>query len=186
MPSTPAKKKPTKQPAPAADVGLSVGEAAPDFALHDQSGELVTLSALRGAPVVLFFYPKDATPMCTQQACAFQGGLGRFSRAGVRVLGISILKPRSKKKFADANAISLPLLADDALGPDKKPVPHAARAFGVWVQKSMYGKPYVAIERTTFLIDPRGKIAAKWDKRTIEADVDAHVDEVLAAAKALG
>jgi peroxiredoxin Q/BCP len=127
------------------------GEEAPDFELPDQDGNPVKLSDLRGQPVVVYFYPKADTPGCTTQACGVRDHRADYERTGARVLGISPDPVKKVKKFHDKQALDFTLLADDD---------HAvAEAYGVWVQKSMYGRTYFGNERTTFIIGPDGQVA---------------------------
>jgi peroxiredoxin Q/BCP len=127
------------------------GETAPDFELPDQDGNPVTLSALRGQPVVVYFYPKADTPGCTTQACGVRDHRADYAKAGARVLGISHDPVKKVKKFHDKQALDFTLLADED---------HAiAEAYGVWVQKSMYGRTYWGNERTTFIVGSDGKVA---------------------------
>lgn len=148
---------------------LEVGQPAPEFALKDGSGNTVRLSDLRGKKVVLYFYPKDMTPGCTQEACDLRDRHDRLQAAGAVVLGVSPDSEKSHQKFAAKYELPFPLLAD----PDNT----AASAFGVWKEKSMYGRTYMGIERSTFLIDEEGKIARIWPK----VKVNGHADEILAA-----
>ncbi|MFG0305811.1 MAG: peroxiredoxin [Phycisphaerales bacterium JB040] len=157
------------------------GRKAPDFTLSDQHARPHTLSDYAGRPVVLFFYPKDMTSGCTDEACQFQNLLPKFKRSRARVLAISILNSRSKLKFAEKEGLTYPLLADDRVDEGKKPDPEVAQMYGVWVEKSMYGKAYMGIQRTTYLIDADGNVAQRWDK----VDIPNHAEEVLAAVKAL-
>ena len=156
-----------------------MGTPAPDFTLRDQQGRSHTLSEYQGRPVVLFFYPKDMTSGCTTEACDFQSRLEEFDKLGVVVLGISILDEKSKSKFAAREGLTFPLLADSQTGPDGKPAPEVAQAFGVWAEKSMYGRTYFGIVRTTVLIGRDGTVAQRWDK----VKVAGHVAEVLEAAR---
>ncbi|MEM1166809.1 MAG: peroxiredoxin [Planctomycetota bacterium] len=160
---------------------IDPGKKAPAFSLKDQDGTTHKLSDYAGKPLVLFFYPKDDTSGCTKEACAFNDGLPTFGKLDAAVLGISILDTKSKKKFADKHGLGFPLLADDAAGADGKPAPKVAEKYGVWVEKSMYGKTYMGIQRTTYLIGPDGKVAERWDK----VKVPGHADAVLEAVKAL-
>jgi peroxiredoxin Q/BCP len=131
-------------------VALEVGDQAPDFTLSDQHGEPVSLSSLRGRSVVLYFYPKADTPGCTAQACGVRDHRADYSEAGAVVLGVSPDPVRSVAKFDDKYGLGFPLLADED---------HAvAEAYGVWVEKSMYGRTYLGNERTTFVIGPDGVI----------------------------
>ncbi len=127
------------------------GDQAPDFELPDQDGNPVKLSELRGQPVVVYFYPKADTPGCTTQACGVRDHRADYAKAGARVLGISPDPVKKVKKFHDKQALDFTLLADED---------HAvAEAYGVWVEKSMYGRTYWGNERTTFIIGPDGEVA---------------------------
>jgi thioredoxin-dependent peroxiredoxin len=129
---------------------LGIGDRAPDFTVPDQHGEPVTLSDLRGRIVVLYFYPKADTPGCTTQACGVRDHRADYEQAGAVVLGVSPDSVKAVAKFDDKYGLRYPLLADDD---------HAvADAYGVWVQKSMYGRTYMGNERTTFVISPDGTI----------------------------
>ena len=161
---------------------IDTGKKAPAFSLKDQEGSTHKLADYAGKPLVIFFYPKDDTSGCTKEACAFRDLKGDFAKAGAEVLGISILDTKSKAKFAGKHDLNFPLLADDAVGDDGKPAPKIADKYGVWVEKSMYGKTYMGINRTTYLIGPDGKVARRWDK----VKVPGHADEVLEAARELG
>ncbi len=131
---------------------MEQGETAPDFALRDQDGATLRLSELRGRSVVLYFYPKADTPGCTTQACGVRDRSGDYEAAGAVVLGVSPDPPEKLRKFADKHDLGFTLLADED---------HAvAEAYGVWVEKSMYGNKYWGNERTTFIIDPDGNIAS--------------------------
>ncbi len=129
---------------------LSPGDPAPDFALPDQEGNEVSLAGLKGKTVVLYFYPKADTPGCTTQACGIRDHRADYERAGAVVLGVSPDSVKAVKKFDDKFGLRFPLLADE----DHK----VAEAYGVWVQKSMYGRTYTGNERSTFVIGPDGKI----------------------------
>ncbi len=152
---------------------IDSGKKAPDFKLTSDTGDTVHLSKLKGQPVVVYFYPKDDTSGCTQEAKDFTEAMPRFAASGAVVLGISPDSVASHCKFKTKHELSVTLLAD----PDKS----AAEAYGVWVEKSMYGKTYMGVERSTFLIDKTGKIASAWGK----VKVKGHVEEVLAALDAL-
>ncbi len=147
--------------------GLKVGQKAPAFVTLNDAGEKVRLSDFKGKKVVLYFYPKDDTPGCTKEACAFRDGISEIKDRGAVVLGVSTDSVESHKKFKKKFNLNFPLLAD----PDKKIV----EAYGTWKQKSMYGKTYMGIERTTFVIDEQGKIAKVFPK----VKVDEHYQEVL-------
>ena len=127
------------------------GAPAPDFELTSDEGETVTLSALRGKPVVLYFYPKDDTPGCTTEACEFRDAYDRFREQGVEIFGVSPDTEASHQKFKTKYELPFTLLAD----PDHR----AAEAYGVWKEKRNYGKTYMGIERSTFIIDADGKVA---------------------------
>ena len=149
------------------------GKKAPAFSLNDQHGRTHTLAGYAGRPVVLYFYPKDDTPGCTTESCAFQDNLPKFTAGRAAVLGASILDEKSKASFAAKHHLTFPLLAD----PD-----HAvAEQYGVWQEKSNYGRKYMGIVRTTYLIGADGKVARRWDK----VKVDGHAEEVLGAVKEL-
>ena len=148
------------------------GEKAPAFSLKDQDGKTRRLADYAGRPVVLYFYPKDDTPGCTKEACAFRDNLPRFKPSKAVVLGVSILDEASKARFAGKYDLPFPLLAD----PD-----HAvAETFGVWQKRSLYGRTYMGIARTTYLIGPDGKVAKRWDN----VKVDGHAEAVLEALNA--
>lgn len=146
---------------------LKVGQKAPDFTLESDSGEMVTLSKLKGQKVILFFYPKDMTPGCTVEACDFRDNYTRFRKKGVAVYGISKLDVKSKAKFREKHKLNYPLLADEDL--------KTVTAYGILKDKVMYGKKVKGIERTTVLVGEDGKILRIWPKVQIEG----HVDEVL-------
>lgn len=135
---------------------LETSQPAPDFTLPDQDGEPVTLSQLRGGPVVVYFYPKADTPGCTTQACGVRDHLPDYEQAGARVLGISPDPVTKVKKFHDKQGLNFTLLADED---------HAVcDLYGVWVEKSMYGRTYWGAQRATFVIDPEGVIATVFPK----------------------
>jgi len=145
------------------------GKKAPAFSLHDQSGKTHRLADYAGRPVILFFYPKDDTPGCTKEACAFQDNLPLLKASKAAVLGVSILDEASKARFATKFKLSFPLLADED---------HAvAEKYGVWQKKSLYGRSFMGNVRTTYLINPQGKVARRWDN----VKVDGHADAVLEA-----
>jgi len=127
------------------------GAPAPEFELTSDEGETVTLSALRGKPVVLYFYPKDDTPGCTTEACEFRDAYDHFREQGVEILGVSPDTEASHQKFKSKYELPFTLLAD----PDHE----AAQAYGVWKEKKNYGKTYMGVERSTFVIDADGKVA---------------------------
>ncbi|WP_454064101.1 thioredoxin-dependent thiol peroxidase [Candidatus Nitrospira salsa] len=148
---------------------LKVGQKAPAFTLLNDKGETVKLSELKGKTVVLFFYPKDDTPGCTKEACSFRDGLRDIQKRGAIVVGVSPDSVESHKKFSKKFDLNFPLLSDV----EKTML----QAYGVWKEKSMYGRTYMGIERTTFIIDEKGKIAAVFPK----VKVDQHYDQVLQA-----
>jgi peroxiredoxin Q/BCP len=148
---------------------IEPGAKAPALALKDQDGRLHRLSDYAGRAVVLYFYPKDDTSGCTKEACDFRDNLPRFKAGKAVVLGISILDEASKARFAGKHDLNFPLLADKD---------HAvAEKYGVWQKRSLYGRQFMGIARTTYLIDAAGKVARRWDK----VKVDGHAEEVLAA-----
>ncbi|MEP6993583.1 MAG: thioredoxin-dependent thiol peroxidase [Acidobacteriota bacterium] len=152
---------------------LSVGDKAPGFRATDQDGKTVASSDLKGHKFVLYFYPKDDTPGCTKEACGFRDGWAKFRKDKIAVLGVSVDDAKSHKKFAEKYSLPFPLLAD----PEKKIVGD----YGVWGQKSMYGRKYMGTHRVTYLIDEKGKVAAVWPK----VKPDGHADEILEAARGL-
>ena len=152
---------------------IEPGKKAPAFALKDQHGQAHRLSDYAGRPVVLYFYPKDDTPGCTQEACDFEAHLPAYKPSKAVVLGVSILDEKSKAKFATKHGLTFPLLAD--------PEHEVAEKYGVWQEKMRYGRKYMGIVRTTYLIDAEGKVARRWDK----VGVEGHAEEVLAAVTSL-
>lgn len=150
-----------------------IGENAPDFTLPSTSGQDVTLSSLKPKAVVLFFYPRDNTSGCTKEAIGFSELKETFAAENVEIFGLSKDDMKSHHKFVEKQDLTVDLLTD--AGSD------VCEAYGVWKEKSMYGKKFLGIERSTFLIDGEGKIARVWRK----VKVPGHVDEVLAAAKEL-
>ena len=152
---------------------IDVGKKAPAFTLKDQHGTTHRLAAYAGRPVVIYFYPKDDTPGCTTESCDFQVNLPAFTSGKAAVFGVSILDEKSKAKFAAKHGLTFPLLAD---------ADHAvAEKYGVWQKKSLYGRSFMGIVRTTYLIDRDGRVARRWDN----VKVDGHADAVLAAAEGL-
>ena len=152
---------------------IDEGKKAPAFSLEDQDGKTHRLKDYAGRHVVLYFYPKDDTPGCTVEACAFRDATPDFSKVKAVVLGVSVLDARSKAKFAKKHGLDFPLLAD---------VNHAvAEAYGAWQEKSMYGRKYMGVARITYLIGPDGKVLKRWDK----VSPSTHADEVLAQIRAL-
>jgi len=152
---------------------IEPGKKAPAFSLPDQDGAKHSLADYAGQPVIVYFYPKDDTPGCTKESCAFQDNLPKFTKSKAAVLGMSVLNSASKRKFADKHGLKFPLLADED---------HAVmEKYGVWQEKSMYGKKYMGVARTTYLIGADGKVVKRWDG----VKVDGHAEEVLAAVQAL-
>ena len=155
-------------------MSVDEGAAAPDFELPASDGRTVSSKSLRGKPFVLYFYPKADTPGCTKEACAFQEALPQLGKIGIDVIGVSPDKMKPIEKFAEKFKLTFPLASDET---------HAvAETYGTWVEKSMYGRKYMGMERSTFLIDKAGKVAKVWRK----VSVTGHAAEVLAAAQALG
>ena len=147
---------------------LTIGQKAPDFTLSDKDGNAVSLSDFAGKKVVLYFYPKDNTPGCTRQACAFAGAYGEFQKRGVVVIGISRDSVASHVKFAEKYSLPFILLADPEL--------EAIQAFGVWQEKKLYGKVSMGVVRTTFLIDENGLVESVMPK----VKPDTNAEEILA------
>ena len=161
---------------------IEEGKKAPAFTLKDQHGDTHALKDYAGAPLVIFFYPKDMTSGCTAEACQFRDLMPTFKKLACPVLAISILGEKSKAKFAEKEGLTYPLLADDRTNDEGKPDPLVSQKYGVWVEKSMYGRKYMGIERTTYLIGADGKVARRWDK----VKVPGHAEEVLKALRGLG
>ena len=152
---------------------ISEGQTAPDFTLPRDGGGSVTLSGFRPGKVVLYFYPKDDTPGCTLEAQDFNARLAEFAAAGTTVIGLSKDSVKSHDKFCRKHGLGI-ILASDETG-------NVSEEYGVWGEKSMYGRTYMGIERTTVLIDGAGRVARVWNK----VGVKGHADEVLDAARAL-
>ena len=148
---------------------VAQGDPAPDFTLPDQDGNDVTLSELRGRPVVLYFYPKADTPGCTTQACGIRDHSADYEQTGARVVGVSPDTVAAQRKFADEYDLDFTLLADENH--------EVAELYGVWGEKKMYGKTYLGVQRATFIIDPEGKVAHVIPK----ASPKTHDDVVLGA-----
>ncbi|MFZ9311489.1 MAG: thioredoxin-dependent thiol peroxidase [Arenimonas sp.] len=149
---------------------LAPGAPAPQFALPDQTGTVQNAKSLKGKRYLVYFYPKDSTPGCTVQACGIQSDLSRFNKLGIPVFGVSMDSVASHRKFADKFKLTFPLLADTERS--------LIEAFGVWVEKSMYGKQYMGISRSSFLVGANGKIEQVWEKvntKTHAADVLAYI-----------
>ena len=146
---------------------------APDFSLPDETGHVWKLKDFRGKKLVLYFYPKDATPGCTVEACDFRDNMNRLLKSGAAVVGVSADSVESHRKFKEKQELNFPLLSD----PEKKML----EAYGVWQEKSLYGRKFMGIVRTTLIIDEKGNIVKEFSK----VKVAGHVDEVLAALKTL-
>ena len=155
-------------------MSLNEGDAAPDFTMDATGGRRVSLADYAGKPFLLYFYPKADTTGCTKEACAFQEALPQLGHFGLDVIGVSRDPMKALEKFAEKYSLTFPL-ASDADGT-------VTEAYGVWIEKSMYGRKYMGIERATFLIGADGRIAKIWHK----VSVTGHAADVLKAAKALG
>ena len=154
-------------------MSVQQGDAAPAFSLPASGGRTVSDVALRGKPYILYFYPKADSSGCTKEACAFQEALPQLGKLGLEVIGVSPDPLKPIEKFAAKYNLTFPLASDETKA--------AAGAYGVWVEKSMYGRKYMGIERSTFLVDAKGRIARAWRK----VKVDGHAKDVAAAAAAL-
>jgi thioredoxin-dependent peroxiredoxin len=152
-------------------MALNVGDKAPSFKLKNQDAKVISLADLKGKPVVLYFYPKDDTSGCTKEACNFRDEFPKFGKMKAEIIGVSADSVESHKKFADKYKLPFNLLSDE-----KKEV---VEKYGVWQEKSMYGKKYMGIVRTTFIIDPSGKINKIFPKVKVEE----HNKEVMEALK---
>ena len=154
-------------------MAVTEGDKAPSFKLATEDGGHITLASLKGHPFVLYFYPKDDTSGCTKEAIEFSAALKKFEKLGVSILGVSKDSLPSHEKFRKKHKLKI------ALGSD--PDITAAEAYGVWGEKTLYGRKYMGMERATFLIDDKGKVRQIWRK----VKVPGHVEAVLAAAKTL-
>ena len=152
---------------------LAPGDSAPPFSLPSSDGGELSLSTLAGKMVVLYFYPKDDTSGCTREAIDFNGLKPKFEAAGAVVIGVSPDDLKSHAKFKEKHKLDLTLVSDESKA--------MLEAYGVWAEKSMYGRKYMGVERTTYLIDPHGRIARVWEK----VKVPGHAEEVLAAVEAM-
>lgn len=152
---------------------LAIGKTAPDFVIPRDGDGTVSLNSLAGKPVVLYFYPKDDTDACTKEAISFTGLLPEFEKAGATVIGVSPDSVKKHDKFATKHSLAIVLGSDEDTA--------LANLYGVWKEKSMYGRTYMGVERTTFLIGADGKIARIWPK----VKVAGHAEEVLESVKAL-
>ena len=155
-------------------MALAAGDKAPSFKITTDDGETISSSGLKGASYIVYFYPKDDTSGCTKQAIAFSDKLKQFEKAGVRVIGVSKDSLESHAKFRKKHRLKLTLGSD----PDIK----MAQDWGVWGEKTLYGRKYMGMERATFLVNAKGVIAGSWRK----VKVPGHVEAVLEAARALG
>lgn len=152
---------------------LKIGDLAPDFTLPKAGGGELSLSEYRGEKVVLYFYPQDNTPTCTLQAIDFSGRADTFKKMGATVIGVSPDSVKSHDRFCAKHGLTIPLVADE----DRK----VTEAYGVWREKSTFGRTYMGVVRSTFLIDRDGRIAGVWDNVRLKG----HIDSVLEAAKTL-
>ena len=152
---------------------LEVGSKAPAFTLPDAEGKKIKLSDFKGSPVVLYFYPKDDTPGCTKEACAFRDRSAELKKLGAIVLGVSADSSASHAKFRDKYSLNFPLLADESH--------EVAEKYGSWREKNMYGKKSMGIQRSTYLLDAQGKVARVWKR----VSVDGHDAQVLEALQEL-
>ncbi len=152
-------------------MSLAEGDTAPDFQMPASGGRTVSLAGYKGKPFILYFYPKADTPGCTKEACAFQEALPKLEQVGLDVIGVSPDKMKPIEKFATKYNLTFPLASDED---------HAvAERYGTWVEKSMYGRKYMGMERSTFLIGADGKVLKAWRK----VSVTGHADEVMKAAQ---
>ena len=149
------------------------GRRAPAFSLPDQEGRPHRLKDYAGRPLIVYFYPKDDTPGCTKEACAFRDAMPAFKKGKAAVLGVSVLDTASKAKFARKHKLNFPLLAD--------PEHEVADRFGAWQKKSLYGRTYMGVARMTYLIGADGKVVRRWDN----VKVDGHAADVLRAVDEL-
>jgi peroxiredoxin Q/BCP len=167
----PKKESPSEKANASSKPSLNVGDPAPDFSLQDDTGQIRSLKDFRGKKLVLYFYPKDATPGCTREACDFRDNMNRVLATGAAVVGVSADSVESHRRFKEKQGLNFPLLSD----PEKETL----KAYTVWQQKSLYGRLFLGIVRTTFIIDEKGKVAKVFPK----VSVTGHVDEVLAALR---
>lgn len=152
---------------------LDVGDPAPDFTMPTDGGGRLTLSGLEGNNVILYFYPKDDTPGCTKEACGFRDALPNFGKVNAVVIGVSRDSIASHDRFKAKHDLPFALVSDEDGA--------VCRTYGTWIKKSMYGRTYMGVDRATFLVDKQGKLRGIWRR----VKVPGHVEEVLAAAKAL-
>lgn len=165
----PAKLAKAPPAASGSTAGVSEGQPAPAFSLPDQAGQALSSASLAGAPYVLYFYPKDDTPGCTKEACDFRDAMARFAGRGVRVLGVSPDSGKSHTRFREKYGLNFTLLSDS----DKR----LAEQYGVWVKKQNYGREYMGIARSTFLIDGSGVVRKVWRNVRVPGHIDAVLDE---------
>jgi peroxiredoxin Q/BCP len=154
-------------------MALEAGEKAPNFKLATDAGDMVSRAGLKGKPFLIYFYPKDDTSGCTREAVDFSAAAGKFAKLGIPLIGVSKDSVASHEKFRKKHKLKIALASDPDL--------EAAKAWKVWVEKSLYGRKYMGMERATFLIDAKGVIVQAWHK----VKVPGHVEAVLAAAKSL-
>jgi peroxiredoxin Q/BCP len=152
---------------------IEVGQKSPEFSLTDQAGNIVTLEGCKGSPFIIYFYPKDDTPGCTKEACAFRDAFAEYGKRKARIFGVSPDETGSHARFAGKFELPFPLLSD----PDHQ----VCEAFGVWKEKNMYGRKSMGVERTTFVIDAQGVVRAVFPR----VKVDGHSDAVLKALDGL-
>lgn len=171
--AVPKKAAAAEAPGPKVGAGLKVGDRAPAFSLPADGGGKVSLADLKGKPVVLYFYPKDDTSGCTREAIDFSAAKAKFDKLGAVVIGVSRDSAASHDKFKTKHKLKVTLGADES--------GKVTESYGVWVEKSLYGRKYMGIERATFLIDRVGKIAAVWRKVKVEG----HADSVFKAAQSV-
>lgn len=150
---------------------LKIGDKAPNFSLFSDSGKTLNLSDFKGGPLVLYFYPRADTPGCTREAHGFRDAQKQLEKLGAKVVGVSADSPEALAKFRDKYSLNFPLLSD--------PTHQALEAYGVWQEKNLYGKKSMGIVRTTYIINPQGKIKAVFPR----VKVDGHVEQVVAALK---
>ena len=152
---------------------VQIGDQAPDFTLPTDGNGEITLSAFRGQKVILYFYPKDDTPGCTAESCAFRDALPAFESLGTQIIGISKCSVKKHNAFKEKYDLNFPLASDENAD--------TCERYGTWIEKSMYGRKYMGVERSTFLIDAKGRISDIWRK----VKVPGHAEKVLDAVKAL-
>ena len=159
---------------------IEEGKKAPAFTLKDQNGEKHALKDYAGRPVVLYFYPKDDTSGCTKEACQFRDLLPKFETSEAVIFGVSPDDEASHARFADKHDLNFTLLADV---PSEDGLPGVCDQYGVWQEKNMYGRKYMGVARTTYLIGPDGKVRRRWDKVKVPGHAEAVLEEVKAGGK---